>query len=142
MLNKPIVSQLLLKILKRKRTPAWFETALGNQELVEPFNYLAQQAYQHGATFNLASAFQCLLIGESPLPRALSTSLAARTLFLWGESDFSHECTCKDSSLKMIPHASQLRIAEAGHFPELEAPDRVLDRLIDFVLDHDLVEAG
>ncbi|WP_444933335.1 alpha/beta fold hydrolase [Microbulbifer sp. JTAC008] len=139
LLSKPILSQLLLKALKRKRTLAWFEAALGRSELITPFNELAQQAYQHGATFNLASAFQRLLVSESPLQGTLfSKPLTVRALFLWGERDLSHKCTCKHSSLNMIPEASLLRIAEAGHFPELEAPDVVLGPLINFVLDQDM----
>jgi len=129
LLSKPVLSQLLLKTLKKKRTPLWLKTALGDASLVEQFNSLAQQAYQHGATFNLASGFQKLLIGHSPLPSQVDT----QTLFVWGEKDSSHCNTCKKSSLQMIPHANLVRIPNAGHFPELEAPDVFAAHLEAFV---------
>jgi pimeloyl-ACP methyl ester carboxylesterase len=129
LLSKPVLSQLLLKALKRKRTPVWFEKALGDSALVAPFNDIAQAAYKHGATFNLASGFQRLLTGPSPLPASMNT----KTLFLWGDKDSSHCNTCKGSSMEMIPHAQQVKLADAGHFPELEASDLVVDHIIDFI---------
>jgi len=129
LLSKPVFSQLLMKTLKKKRTPVWLETALGDASLVEQFNNIAQQAYQHGATFNLASGFQKFLIGQSPLSRHVD----AQTLFVWGEKDGSHCCTCKTSSLQMIPHANLVRIPDAGHFPELETPDTFASHLEAFV---------
>ena len=131
LLSKPIISQLLLKLLKRSRTPLWFKAALGKPELFEEFNHIAQLAYQNGATFNLASGFQRLLNGPSPLPERIRS----KTLFLWGEKDKSHCNTCKNSSLLMIPHAKSVRFTDAGHFPELEETDQVAGHLIDFIFD-------
>jgi len=129
LLSKPVVSQILLKMLKKSRTPVWFKAALGKQELFDDFNALAQDAYANGATFNLASGFQRLLIGESPLP----ANITAKTLFLWGESDRSHCNTCKHSSLEMIPHANCVRLPAAGHFPELEESDLVAGHITEFI---------
>ncbi|MEC8428944.1 MAG: alpha/beta hydrolase [Pseudomonadota bacterium] len=129
LLSKPVISQILLKILKRRRTPVWLEKALGKPGLHEEFNRIAQDAYKHGATFNLASGFQSLLHGESPLP----SNIASKTLFLWGEKDSSHCTTCKNSSLEMIPHAKAVRLPLAGHFPELEETDLVADHLQQFI---------
>ncbi len=119
MLGVPVLGQLLLKALKEQRTPAWFKAATGNPALVDRFNKTAQEAYGHGAIFNLASGFQRFLLKASPLPDTLST----KTLFLWGERDHSHCQTCKDSSLQLAPHADLIRIPEAGHFIELEKPE-------------------
>jgi pimeloyl-ACP methyl ester carboxylesterase len=129
LLSKPVISQILLKMLKKSRTTLWFKAALGKRDLFDHFNAIAQQAYQHGATFNLASGFQRLLIGESPLP----ASITAKTLFLWGDKDRSHCNTCKDSSLEMIPHACSVHIPEAGHFPELEESDLVMGHIEAFI---------
>lgn len=129
LLSKPVLSQLLLKVLKTKRTPVWFEVALGKKELVKDFNKIAQLAYKHGATFNLASGFQQLLIGKSPLP----SNIRAKTLFLWGDRDISHCHTCKHSSLMMVPTANVVHLPNAGHFPELEETDVVIGHLENFV---------
>lgn len=133
MLSKPVISQILLKLLKKSRTPLWYKAALGKRELFDHFNDITQEAYQHGATFNLASGFQRLLIGDSPLPH----NIRAKTLFLWGDKDRSHCETCKNSSLSMIPHACSVHIPEAGHFPELEETDLVMGHIEQFVQSED-----
>lgn len=129
LLSKPVISQILLKALKKSRSPLWFKAALGKQDLFDDFNRITQLAYLHGATFNLASGFQRLLIGDSPLPAQLAT----KTLFLWGDKDRSHCNTCKHSSLEMIPHACAVHLPNAGHFPELEETDLVAEHLAQFI---------
>jgi pimeloyl-ACP methyl ester carboxylesterase len=129
LLSLPVFSQLLLKVLKRKRTPVWFERALGDKHQVDAFNQIAQQAFAQGASFNLASGFQRLLVGDSPLPKHLSQE----ALFLWGDADSSHCDTCKQSSIRMMPNAHAVHIESAGHFPELEAPDTVIDHITQFI---------
>jgi pimeloyl-ACP methyl ester carboxylesterase len=128
LLSIPIVSQLLLQVLKRKRTPSWFQKALGDKALLEPFNEIAQTAYLHGASFNLASAFQRFLIG--PLP--LSGIVSQPSLFVWGDKDRSHCNTCKESSKSLIESANIVHIPEAGHFPELETPAKFSEHLEKF----------
>ena len=129
LLSIPVFSQLMLKKLKKQRTPLWFDMATGYSSKAASFNAIAQEAFEHGALFNLASGFQNLLTGTSPLPR----ELAAKTLFLWGEKDVSNCDTCKESSLEMIPHGHLIRLPDVGHFPELEAPDTFAMHLEAFV---------
>lgn len=129
LLSIPVLSQLLLKRLKKQRTPLWFDLATGHSPKAAEFNEIAQQAFEHGALFNLASGFQKLLVPISPLP----TGLAVKTLFLWGEKDASHCRTCKESSLDMIPHAQLIQLPDAGHFPELEVSDTFAAHLESFL---------
>lgn len=128
LLGHPVMSQFLLQLLKRKRTPSWFKKALGEETLLEPFNDIAQTAYKHGASFNLASAFQHFLIGPSPL----SGMVSQPALFVWGDKDRSHCETCKNSSKSLIETAHIVHIPEAGHFPELETPSKFLEHLEKF----------
>ena len=118
-LSTPVLGQFLLQLLKRKRTPQWFEASLGNMDLHPRFNEIAQQAFKNGASFNLASAFQQFLTGPSPLLKKPKQP----TLVLWGELDASHCNTCKSSSAQLVANAHTVHIAESGHFPELETPD-------------------
>ena len=118
-LGTPILGQILLQILKRKRTPQWFAASLGNMELHSHFNDISQQAFKHGASFNLASAFQQFLTGPSPVLKKPKQP----TLVIWGELDASHCSTCKSSSAQLVEEAHMVNIIEAGHFPELETPD-------------------
>ena len=118
-LSTPILGQLLLQMLKRKRTPQWLEASLGNMDLHSHFNQVAQQAFENGASFNLASAFQQFLTGPSPLLKKPTQP----TLVIWGELDNSHCHTCKSSSSQLVENAQMVSLPESGHFPELETPD-------------------
>jgi len=128
MLSKPVFSQLLLQLLKRKRTPNWLQLALGDESLFEPFNNLAQEAFSNGASFNLASVFQQFLIGPNPL----TSHLQQPSLIVWGDKDESHCDTCKQSSLELVTSANVIHIPEAGHFPELETPSAFAAHLLSF----------
>jgi len=128
LLGTPVISQLLLQFLKRKRTPNWLEKALGNESLLAPFNHIAQVAYSQGATFNLASAFQQFLKGPNPI----TGKTLQPTLIVWGDLDKSHCETCKHSSLELATSANVIHIPEAGHFPELETPKIFVTHLNSF----------
>jgi len=128
LLGKPVIGQLLLQFLKRKRTPDWLEKALGNELLLAPFNHIAQVAYSHGASFSLASAFQQFLKGPNPI----TGQTRQPTLIVWGDLDKSHCETCKHSSLELATSANIIHIPEAGHFPELETPTAFVTHLNSF----------
>ena len=128
-LAKPVLGQLLLQMLKRKRTPQWFEASLGRMELHAHFNEVAQQAFKQGASFNLASGFQKYLSGPSPLTHKVQQP----SLIIWGELDKSHCDTCKASTSVMVENAEVIHIKESGHFPELETPDIFCGHLESFL---------
>lgn len=118
LLCRPIIGQLALKALKRRRAPQWFAAAVGRQEMLTSFVQTADQAFSHGACFCLASAFQRYLT-DVPPPLA---PIAQPTLAVWGEADRSHRHTDKTSTKDYCPNAKEVRLASAGHFPELEEP--------------------
>lgn len=128
-LSTPIIGQLLLQLLKRKRAPAWLELAVGNKERLQAFTDTSVQALGNGACFSLASAFQYYLRGHP----GFLTPVRQSTLIIWGDKDASHEQTNKaDSrSLAMAPHCCHF--PEAGHFPELEYPDLFVEKLREFL---------
>jgi len=128
LLGTPVISQLLLQFLKRKRTPNWLKKALGNESLVASFNHIAQVAYSQGASFNLASAFQQFLKGPNPI----TGQTLQPTLIVWGDLDKSHCETFKHSSLELASSANVIHIPEAGHFPELETPTAFVAHLNSF----------
>jgi len=117
-LSKPVVGQLALKALKRKRAPQWFEAAVGKRERLTSFIETADSAFRHGACFCLASAFQRYLTDTPPqlLP------FVQPALVVWGDADRSHRRTDKASTFIYCPHAREVHIPAAGHFPELEEP--------------------
>jgi pimeloyl-ACP methyl ester carboxylesterase len=119
-LSKPVIGQLALQALKRKRAPQWLDAAVGNREKLSEFVETTDVAFAHGACFCLASAFQRYLTDtEQPLAVINQPSLV-----IWGEADRTHRNTDKSSTRLYCPHAKEVRFACAGHFPELEEPER------------------
>ena len=119
-LGRPYIGQILLRLLRRKRAGMWYRLALGRQELLEHFTHTTECAFDHGGGFSLASAFQRHLSGPEPAFGAIPQP----ALVIWGEADRSHRGTEQESIRRYLPQARLVSLAEAGHFPELEAPQR------------------
>ena len=119
-LGRPYIGQILLRLLRRRRAELWYRLALGRQELLEHFSHTTQCAFDHGAGFSLASAFQRHLTGPEPV----FGDIGQPALVVWGEADRSHRQTDRESIRRYLPQARLLRFPEVGHFPELEAPRR------------------
>lgn len=120
LLGTPYLGQIALKMLKRRRVEAWYRTALGHDELLAPFTAATRRAFDHGACFCLATAFQQLLAGAEP---AFGT-IAQPALVFWGGADRSHAGTDRASIRRHLPRARLVEWPDVGHFPELEAPQR------------------
>jgi pimeloyl-ACP methyl ester carboxylesterase len=119
-LGRPYLGQILLRLLRRRRAGLWYRMALGRQDLLEPFTRTTQCAFDQGAGFSLASAFQRHLEGPEPA----FGPIRQPALVVWGEADRSHRTTDRTSIRRYLPQARLVSFAEAGHFPELEAPQR------------------
>ena len=122
-LGRPWLGQVLLRLLKRKRAGSWYRLAVGHRQYVAPFTAQTEQAFAHGACFSLASAFQHFLVADAPAiepPRQPA-------LVVWGGADRSHAETDKESIRRHLPQARIVHFDSAGHFPELEAPQRFVD---------------
>jgi len=128
-LSKPVIGQLALQLLKRKRAPQWLEAALGRREMLAEFVETTDAAFSQGACFCLASAFQRYLTDvERPL-----TPLAQPALIIWGEADRSHRATDKSSTRQYCPAAREAHFERAGHFPELEEPELFAQEIRDWI---------
>lgn len=118
-LAKPVIGQLALLALKRKRAPQWLDAAVGNRQKLSKFVETTDTAFAHGACFCLASAFQRYLTDEEQ-PLAI---INQASIVIWGEADRTHRQTDKSSTRQYCPHAKEVRFEAAGHFPELEEPE-------------------
>jgi pimeloyl-ACP methyl ester carboxylesterase len=56
----------------------------------------------------------------------------APTLLIWGASDGMVNTAYAEAYRSMIPNADLHIIAEAGHFPHIEQPDRLFDAVLSF----------
>ena len=119
LLSKPLLGQILLQVLKRKRAPLWFEAAVGNRLHLADFVDTTDRALGGGACFCLASAFQRYLTDAPPPLEPVKQP----SLIIWGEADKSHRRTDKTSSRVYCSEAEEFFFAQAGHFPELEQPE-------------------
>ena len=56
---------------------------------------------------------------------------------IWGEDDPWIPLARGEALQSLIPSASFERLADVGHLPQLEAPDRVLDQIVKFMSQND-----
>lgn len=78
--------------------------------------------------------------GESsmadPTLRGRLASVAVATLVIWGESDRIVDADYGRAYASAIPGAEYVLMAETGHMPQLESPDRLIEHVWDFVVAH------
>ncbi|MEM7780938.1 MAG: alpha/beta hydrolase [Pseudomonadota bacterium] len=116
-LAKPILGQLAMRKLAKKRMPAWFRLSLGRKEHVPEFCACSGAAMDHGALWSLASAYQVYLRPDISLAQVNQP-----TLVIWGEADGSHPIEHRDAILSVVPAADIRSFRKLGHFPELQDP--------------------
>lgn len=58
---------------------------------------------------------------------------AIPSLVIWGMADRAFPARCLERWLGALPHARAVRLSSAGHWPQEEAPERVLDELREFL---------
>jgi len=63
----------------------------------------------------------------------LYLAAALPTLIVWGEQDTIIPVAHAYAAHEAIPHSRLVVIAEAGHFPHVETPERFLEALLDFL---------
>jgi pimeloyl-ACP methyl ester carboxylesterase len=129
MLQTPIVGQLLTSFGKRRVARSWYRAALPRGADPAPFLGPALEAFDQGASYCLASAFQAA--ARHPEPRLRAVRQPA--LVVWGGADRTHRRTDKRSILAYAPHADWTEFDAAGHFPDLEQPERYRDELLHFL---------
>ena len=129
-LAKPVIGQLVMKFLiKKKRAPDWYKLTVADKKQLPKFCCCAQESFEHGALWSLASAYQ-VYMGKAPnLEKPLQPTLA-----LWGLMDGSHPkenvgC-CKD----MAQNVQYQEFTFLGHFSELEDPNLVYEHIERFVM--------
>ena len=118
-LGKPVLGQIALHFLKRKRSKPWFDLVIGEAKMAEKLAQTALWSYDLGACFSLASCFQFYLKGEQPELEPVKQP----SLIIWGECDGSHQKTDKSLTRQLTLDFEEVYIQKAGHSPEVEAPE-------------------
>jgi pimeloyl-ACP methyl ester carboxylesterase len=118
-LARPVVGQLAMHALKRKRAPAWLSLAVGDRSQTPWIQHIAEDKLRQGSRWSLASAFQQFLVEGAAPPRAVCPVTA-----VWGTRDGSHAATDRRGSLELGRDVRLLEWDDVGHFADLEAPER------------------
>ena len=116
----PFWGQILMRMKKKAVASNWYKHVVPDAEVSESFTQIACENFDKGAQYALASAYQGLF-GRSR-PRLIATSKPA--VILWGSSDKSHRKSNPWSILQYFTNYDPHEFSGAGHFPELEQPER------------------
>ncbi|MCI5044831.1 MAG: alpha/beta hydrolase [Aquisalinus sp.] len=127
-LAKPFVGQFVMSRIAPKRMGDWFDLVVGNRERLPHFCGCAQESFEHGALWSLASAYQLYIDPDIQLGRPKQSILA-----IWGEADGSHPTENRESAKQLSENVHYVALSGIGHFPELEAPAQVLKLILDFL---------
>ena len=87
-----------------------------------------------GGRHDASAAFDalCPLFGPVPHRAGSLAQISAPTLILWGDHDEVFPSPIAIAAAAALPHAT-LRIEALGHSPHLEAPERVLSIVEEFL---------
>jgi pimeloyl-ACP methyl ester carboxylesterase len=118
-LNKPVLGQIALHLLKRRRVSSWFDLVIADSRTAHKLAEIALSSYKLGANFPLASCFQFYLTENQPDLNPVKQP----TLIIWGECDGSHSKTDKSLTRQLAVDYEELYLQEAGHSPEVESPE-------------------
>ncbi len=129
LLQTPWLGQLAMSFGKRRVARGWYRAALPPGADPAPFLAPALAAFERGGAYCLASAFQAAC--RTPAPRLGPVRQPA--LVVWGGADRTHRRTDKRSILEYVPRADWVDFAAAGHFPDLEQPERFRDEVLHFL---------
>lgn len=128
-LGTPVLGQLILAVAKRRIARGWYDICTPDAATAARFDAVAQAGFDEGAGYSLASAFQKLAAEPEPA----FGDVKQPGLALWGLKDRTHRRTDRRSSLVHLPGGEYLEFEGAGHFPELEEPERFCQALARFM---------
>jgi len=127
-LARPILGQLAMARMARKRMPQWYDLSVGRKQQIPHFCACAERSFQHGAMWSLASAYQIYMKEQGELPQPQQPILS-----IWGAADRSHPASNAHSLERLYQGVRTVTFDDLGHTPELEAPDLVLTSILDFL---------
>lgn len=127
LVGTPIVGQLLVRASRRRLARGWFRAALPRDAAIEPYLSQTLDAYARGADYALASALQALRRERPELG-----AVAPPVLAVWGDADRTHRRSDPARALAAARDGRLVVFEGAGHFPDLEQPDRYVAEVLRF----------
>jgi pimeloyl-ACP methyl ester carboxylesterase len=127
-MNRPYLGQVFLQMYKRKVAQGWYQVALPKENYHPQFWETCEKAFAQGSAYCLASAFQGVFSTQTPDFQIIKQ----KSLIIWGLKDRSHRKTDKGLQNAHFQDFRTENLAEAGHFPELEFPEKFVEILLDW----------
>lgn len=131
-IRTPLLGQAVMAAGPRQVARRWYRAALPRDHSAATAAALAvpaDQALRAGAVFCLASLTQAWFGGVAPDLSPVDLPAAV----LWGAADRTHRYSAADSALVYLPGGQVKLDRAAGHFPDLEHPDRLRELLASVV---------
>lgn len=128
-LSTPLIGQSYMYLNKDKIAAGWYQFALPKGNYNSFFMDQYKKVYQRGACYCLASGLQGLFKHKD---RPQFPPVEQESLIIWGMKDRSHRKTAKESSQDHFQNGRVIHFEEAGHFPELEYPEKFKELILAF----------
>lgn len=128
LIHTPFVGQVAMQVGARWVARRWYHAALPRNRdatTTAAFAGPAEDALRRGGVFCLASLTQAWFGAATPTLHPV----AQPGVILWGGADRTHRSSTPESALSYLADGRILIDRDAGHFPELENPTRLLDAL-------------
>ncbi len=132
LIGSPYLGQLLMATAPARVARRWYQVALPARTPVtttDAFVDPAEGALRSGGLFCLASLTQAWFGGPSPSPVDDLPSATQPAVLKWGGAARSHRRSHPESAPPYLPNGTVLAYPDAGHFPELEDPERLGEAL-------------
>jgi pimeloyl-ACP methyl ester carboxylesterase len=120
LIETPVIGQLFLAVASQRVSDMWYSNALPPGKPTNSFAEPARKVLSSGGIFCLASMTQTWFHIKNP-----SFKVTQPTMVMWGGSDRTHRRSNPDSVLDYLQSGKIMVFPEAGHFPELEDPERL-----------------
>lgn len=115
-LTIPIVGQITNSFLEKKLANSWYKYALPKGHDISGYQNKALNSLKNGSCFCLSGLVQGLAKDKNSVLK----SLEVPATLIWGNKDFTHQKTDKQSILEHLPKCEIIEFKNCGHFPELE----------------------
>jgi pimeloyl-ACP methyl ester carboxylesterase len=120
LIGTPVIGQLFLAVAPQRVSDMWYNNALPAGKPTNAFAEPARKVLSSGGIFCLASLTQTWAQLKSPSFKVMQPAVV-----MWGGSDRTHRRSNPNSVLEYLQSGKILVFPEAGHFPELEDPERL-----------------
>lgn len=129
LIRTPVLGQAVMALAPERIAAGWYRAAVADPDRVPAFLGPALDGFTQGACYCLGSAFQATFTGHREFAKVHKPALV-----IWGSRDRTHRRSDPRSALNSLPGGTLVEFEDAGHFPELERPDRFAELALPFTL--------